>query len=253
MPTKGIHRLPELQEELSQFIFFGKELDRALFSSTHPVSTDRGLEIYRKNLFFSCFDALSETFPITKEILSEEVFKSVTAKFIQSCPPRHQNLNRYGERFPDLLKQVDSIHAHPYLSDLAIFEWLWDQVFYVPDAKPLALTRLKSWEDLPLSKLFIRLIPSVSLQNSRFRILDIWKSRAKLDCLEPSETKAIVWRENNERCASEVEPELWPFLDSVREKISLQELTQNEYFKRHPKRLFESLYLATNRGWLVGG
>ena len=83
------------------------------------------LKIYRNGVLKACFDALSTNFPTLKSYLGDELFKTLSRKYIQQHWPKDTRLSKYGERFADFI----SDKSKPFCRDFARLDRAWLDVY----------------------------------------------------------------------------------------------------------------------------
>ena len=141
MPKQRTLSLKDLQQQFSKAITQGdfSELSTLVEGSETLGATER-LSIYRENYFGSLTGALKEVYPVCVKIVGENYFKQIARNYVQKNASGNQNLNFYGETFPDyldeLVKTREEASELVYLPDVARLEWAFNCAFYAADDSP---------------------------------------------------------------------------------------------------------------------
>ena len=89
-----------------------------------PTKALERLKIYRELVRNSLFSLISNFYPCTHKILNKH-WKVLLSKYIEQYPPNSPILSKVGEHFPEFLKKEKSIiKKYPFISELALYEWL---------------------------------------------------------------------------------------------------------------------------------
>ena len=132
--------------------------------------------VYRNNVVTSLIEALTDSFPVTRELVGNAFFRAMAHAFIASTPPRSPILAVYGEAFPDFIDHFEPAGSVPYLADLARLELHRVSAYHAADAQPLAeegfRQALARAAALPGARL--RLHPSAAVQCSSYAVFSLW-------------------------------------------------------------------------------
>jgi hypothetical protein len=133
------------------------------------------LNIYRNNVFVSLNEALSEIFPVTKQLVGAEFFNAVTPLFIEQHPPTSPILNQYGDRFAEFIANFPPAAGIPYLAELVDFEYRLLQLTHAAEQPTLNSGEIKqnvNHSDNPASLRFT-LVESCQLLVTRYAVAAI--------------------------------------------------------------------------------
>lgn len=121
-----------LQKEIKDLILFNSCWDKRNQIKTKlqiPQKIIERIKIYRELVRNSLSDVISNIYPYTREILKNEWNKLLPA-YLEAYPPTSPILNRVAERFSDYLsKQKNILKRYPFISELALYEWLELEVY----------------------------------------------------------------------------------------------------------------------------
>ena len=135
-----------------------------LFPSKH-------LSIYRNNIQVTLLRTLQNIYPITIKLLGELFFNQTAKVYIHQFPATSGNLNDYGRYFPQFLGTLKSLEPHPYLSEIATFEWICHELYFVENEKSTHLKSILSIKKYMDSTL--KLHPSIRLCRFEFPMTEI--------------------------------------------------------------------------------
>lgn len=98
------------------------------------ISTQLALDIYRNNSHGARIETLALVHPACKDILGEEVFRSIAKEYVLSYKDRQPDLNHYGKlfnhHFQSLLDAGRLPGEYIYLPDLAELEYKVHIAYY---------------------------------------------------------------------------------------------------------------------------
>jgi hypothetical protein len=160
-----------------------------------PVATRLGIysDAYRIRLH----DALASNFPRLQEFLGDE-FSALALQYIDRHPSRFSSIRWYGEQLPAMLRTARA--AHPWLAELASFEWAVGTAFDAANAAPLTLEALAALSPEQWPALRIEFHPSVQRLQLRTNAPQLFK--ALTDEQSPPEPGSsdtehawLVWRQ----------------------------------------------------------
>jgi hypothetical protein len=137
MPT-----LLEVQQTIRNRII-GRDAGEAaaLLAADYPA--DR-FDIYRNTVVLALTKALQLNFPAVRLLVGAEFFDGAAQLFIAEHPPRDAYLDRYGDDFPEFLRNFPSAKSLAYLADVAALEWAVTCALHAPDVLSLDLRKLAS-------------------------------------------------------------------------------------------------------------
>jgi hypothetical protein len=170
----------------------------------HVVDSDRlasrdRLAIYGNAYYARLMEALEQDYETLHVLLGDEEFIRLCENYITSFPSKHPSLRWYGQHMADFLTDQQPYRDHPYLAELACFEWTFTLAFDAADAPSAteataAAVPPDRWPNLTFS-----LHPSVHWFGYHWNILPVWRA-AKDDDVMPEITRlesqeyCIVWR-----------------------------------------------------------
>ncbi len=185
---------------------------RALLNAERPPPADlrtwngsdpaARLAVYRNNVMVSLLGVLSDTFPVTRELVGEAFFRAMGRDFVRAQPPQSPVMTEYGAGFADFIRDFAPAQALPYLTDVARLEWLRLVALHAADAEPLPAERIAALlaEQPDLAGWRLRLHPSFAVLRSDHAAVSIWAAHqgaGDLAAIDPRarETAWVVRRD----------------------------------------------------------
>lgn len=124
--------LKELQQHFSQSLLYQTSEISFQLKNKQGFSPEQLIQIHRNNFIISVTESLKSTFKYTEQLVGNEFFETVARQFILQQPPMVNNIIIYGELFPAYLTSLAQLTEMPYISEMARFEWLYDQSQNLP-------------------------------------------------------------------------------------------------------------------------
>ena len=122
--------LREMQTEFKQAILQKKDASHLIVSDS--IQPQHRLDVYRNNYRIGMKDALQVTFPVTARLVGEDFFRGMAQAFALQHPPAVACLAEYGGDFPAFIADFEAARSVPYLSDVALFEWMMNEAAHQP-------------------------------------------------------------------------------------------------------------------------
>ena len=129
--------LDNYQKELYDFILGNDTPELADEISTltgSPEELRRRLHVYRNNYVHSLSEAISDSFPVLKRLLGDDLFKALARDYVKHSPPESASLLHYGYHFLSYVDNHPSCENLVFLKDVGHIEWLYIQCFHGPNA-----------------------------------------------------------------------------------------------------------------------
>ena len=139
-----------------------------------PSAQGSGLQVYQQNLQMTAVRSLSIAFPVLAAMLGEEAVYVLARRLVASEKPCSGDWADWGRTLPALLRNSELHEEHPYLADIAAFEWAFHRAARSQCVALQAdtLNRLTQCEP---DTIRIRLQPSLTLVSSAFPLFGLWQ------------------------------------------------------------------------------
>jgi len=136
---------------------------------------DRRLAVYRNNVITGLIRRLGQCFPVVSRLVGNEFFQAMAHAYVTTHPSVSPIMMFYGETFPNFIDGFAPANAVPYLGDVARIEAARGRAYHAADATPIEPAAFAGILSEELDDLEVRLHPSVSVIESRYPIVSIWK------------------------------------------------------------------------------
>ncbi len=161
------------------------------------------LDIYRGMYELRLIEALRVDYPGLSAFLGDDVFEELAKLYIAACPSESYTLNRFGDRLPDFLAQVDGLRRPRFAEALARLEWTETCVFdeeESPVAGPECVAGLTEEQSGRLRFTPIRALRLLRLNYPVQEYMQALRREQPLPSLRPRRTNLIVYRKNYAVC-----------------------------------------------------
>ena len=136
-----------------------------------------GIEIYLNNYRGGCVAHLQQTYRVCRQLVGDDAFDFLAAKFVAATPSSRPDINLYGSEFPGFVAaQINeqlSWQTLAYLPDVAQLEWLLHKLYYTPSSSPTDLSQLTR---LTPDTLILTPPKQQQLFTSQYCVVDIWQA-----------------------------------------------------------------------------
>lgn len=194
------------------------------------------LAIYRDSVYGGLLNALTEVFPVCKELLGDDFFNAMSMRYIQSTPSRSADINDYGETFPDFVRRFEPAKELVYLPDVMKLEWAWHRAYQTENVDYDDFTHLMN---LPLERIkhvVLTLNPTMSLLHSNYPVHRIWTQNQpelnenngeEIISLDEGECYLLIWRNEMTMHIDVLTQDIFRLLSAINEKYPLSYLQNN--------------------------
>ena len=189
------------------------------------ISHKDALSIYQKNCKGALLTTLKQCYKVCRQLIGNDAFRQQAALYIERVPSTTQDLNQYGKNFPShlsvLIEHEPAYSALPYLPDMAVYEYLYQSVYYAPMA---AANDLPNSTSVNADLIFVALSKHCRIFTSAYPISEIWqlheaKNLEQLALLSQKKTEyLLIYRNHNLQIVSTV---LAPIHFKLFEQVSI--------------------------------
>ncbi|MBM6550774.1 DNA-binding domain-containing protein [Marinomonas ostreistagni] len=102
---------------------------------------DSRFSVYRNNVQHSLIEALSDIFPVCKQLVGEAFFHTMARQYSYQTLPKSPVLSDYGDTFADFIQTFVPAQSLPYLADLCRLEYRLLQLTHQAEAATLTLAQ----------------------------------------------------------------------------------------------------------------
>jgi hypothetical protein len=132
--------LAELQRDFQRHVMHGHTRIVAAVEGSSEVPATLRLAIYSEAYRLRLTEALASTLPRLQQLLGKKQFADIAREYIDLCPSSYPSIRWFGEQMPRLLQ--DSFPEHPWLAELARWEWSVAAAFDGADAEAVGIEAL---------------------------------------------------------------------------------------------------------------
>jgi hypothetical protein len=151
------------------------------FLAPDEGDVERRWAIYETGYRARLAEALENDYPALRRILGERAFRSLSARYVERCPPRSHDIGRAGDRLASFLDHDPLAAELPFLPDLARYEWALAEAFVARDGEPLAWSELAALGPAAVADTTFGLMPGTRLVRSRWPLEALWACQELAD------------------------------------------------------------------------
>jgi hypothetical protein len=192
--------LKELQKNFKHHLVSGDDNILSSIVSTEELSNVDRLAIYGNAYYARLEEVLEGDFEAIHTLVGDEEFSTLCRRYTDAHPSRFFSVRWFGQHMAEFLQSTTPYSDHPYLFEMATFEWRFTDAFDAEDSEAIteadvAQIPVESWPTL-----MITLHPSVSWFSYEWNILPVWraiKDQADIPVLKKLENPetCMVWRQ----------------------------------------------------------
>ncbi len=224
-------RLHILQSKFQRTILGAEDMLEKEIVATERLSVDRRIAIYAEAYRLRLTECLRENYSALYTLLGDEQFDALCRLYIDAHPPHHYSIRWYGDRFAEFARHTAPYSGHPYVSELAEFEWKLMEAFDARDARPVVLDELaqlapSQWPGLRLE--FQPCLQRVELTWNVAAIRNAVDEGRTIDSPQRGDRPAawLIWRKRlTQYFRSLDDTEAWA-LDRARDRATFGELCE---------------------------
>ncbi len=195
---------PALRELQTAFKRHLMERDSAIaehIAVTGDLDVDTRLAIYGNAYYARLIESLEQDYEAIHVLLGDDDFTELCQRYIETYPSKFYSLRWFGQYMSEFLAGHEPYDKHPYLRELAVFEWTFIEAFDAADAPIASETDAAQVPPDKWPGLKIILHPSVHWFEYEWNILPVWKAATseELSMPElvslPQKAHCVVWRQ----------------------------------------------------------
>jgi hypothetical protein len=161
------------------------------------VGVKKRLGIYADAYRLRIIEALSNSYPILKALLGDDLFEQAARSYIDLYPSTYRNMRWVGDKMAEHLQA--NFPQYPIAAEMASFEWGLSLAFDAEDASILSLQHLaviapENWADLRF-----KFHPSIQLFIFKWNVLRVWQAlnaEETVPKVSQIDEPCVVWRKD---------------------------------------------------------
>lgn len=156
---------------------FAPDLPRLPFFAGSGETAMRRFARYRGNLVATWEKTMAAVFPVLEALVGEEFFAALARAYGHAYPSNSGDLNQFGNRFAQFLREFPHVAQYPYFPDVAALEWSLHRAYYAAEGtNGLDAAQLTAWSPEQLDATCFTLHPAASLLRSDFAVVQVWQA-----------------------------------------------------------------------------
>ncbi|GGF83241.1 HvfC/BufC family peptide modification chaperone [Alteromonas lipolytica] len=230
-----------------------------LLQAIHSDPGQAGLAVYQYNLYSTAQRSLSLSFPVVTKMLGEDALYILSRRLLREELPVSGDWADWGYGLVSLLRTSELHATHPYLTEMAGFEWAFHSASRQRHLK-LEVDSLARLQTQDPDAIYLQLQPSLQLISSQYPLHGLWQlhrdydesnvpAKAQLEkVMNSEESGCYVIAQGAENTSVTVTNSLeYQWLDGVRQGLSVGALLD-----AYPALDFAAwLSAALQKGWIV--
>lgn len=145
------------------------------------ISDDKGsaterMNIYRDAYMYRLIDILANDFPSIYQILGTEAFMDMGKAYLNRYPSTSFTVRHFGQHLGKFLSEIVPYADHPYLWQIADFEWAKGTVFDAPDSDVFTLEQLATLPPEAWNKATFSFVPALTRLVYDYNAPQIWQA-----------------------------------------------------------------------------
>jgi hypothetical protein len=166
--------LNETLVALARTIVQGESRPITIYSAYSAYSADVAVDVYRNNYHENLQDALAGAYPVIKQLVGDDFFRTMAREFIQHHPSRSGNLHHYGAELANFVATFSPVRELAYLADVAQLEWACHVAYFAPDKENKVLSKLAQISTEQYANLIFQTHIASQIICSSYPIVKIW-------------------------------------------------------------------------------
>lgn len=192
--------LAQLQAEFAQHLLCDDAAIKNRIVGDDADTAHPRLAIYHHAYFSRLAEALAQDYQTVHTLLGDDAFHALCRRYTDRYPSTYPSLRWFGQHLPQFLADNAPYRDHPYLAELANFEWMLVTAFDAPDRVAATVADAERVAPERWPELRITLHPSVAWRAHRWNILPVWQAAAgEAETMPefqrlPQAQHCVVWR-----------------------------------------------------------
>ena len=205
-----------------------------LLQSTHSLSVEKQLSIYRSNINGAHEKVLAQVYPACLNILGEMYFNQLCLLYRVTYPSKQPDLNQYGENFPRFIheqqKKYTELLEFEYLPDLVNLEWHWHNSYFSENDDDFDFPKLMQVNENQYYRLVFCLSLSLSIHRTHYPIYEIWQANThdadvhQIFSLPENDDHYCIFRSDYMPVIEKISATEYAIMDSILNNTTLDDL-----------------------------
>jgi len=168
--------LLSLQDDFQQCMLQNRFDMHGQVVSTARAGAEERVQVYVEGYRLRLLEVLSNNYTGLRSLLGDEQFDEMGRAYIDAHPSTHPSVRWFSRHLETFLKGTEPYDGHPYLSEMAAFEWAQGLVFDAADDPVVGLESLATVAPEKWAGLSFRLHASVRRISLEWNVPLVWQS-----------------------------------------------------------------------------
>jgi len=144
--------------------------------STADASAEERVGIYVDAYRLRLLEILDDNYPGLRALVGDEEFDRLGRSYIDAHPSTHPSVRWFSRHLEEFLKTHEPYTGHPYLAEMAAFEWAQSMVFDAADEAQVAIEAMAAVPPDRWPSLSFRFHPAVQLLSLSWNVPPFWQA-----------------------------------------------------------------------------
>jgi hypothetical protein len=167
------------------------------------------LDVYNGGYLSRLVEVMQIDFGGVQQVLGDDAFRQLVAKFLRAHPSRHANLNQLGAPFPAFVARQRALPQRPFLAELARLERTLCEAFDAPEFTPIGADALSAVPQQHWGRVRFLPNPSVRMLALRFPVdpfYQAWKDGKPMAVPAAAGNTLLVYRRDDRVWRERLQP-----------------------------------------------
>lgn len=194
-----MHNLKELQINFQNYLLKQNPAIVGQIINTSKIPALSRLEIYRDAYYLRLLEILQQDYNGLYTLLGDEQFDQLCRHYINDHPSQFRSVRWFGQYLPDYIQDFTPYKDHPYLVEMAKFEWLLTEAFDSVDCSTISVEEVTKIQPEYWPEMYFKLHPSIRRLNLNWNTVPLWNAiKDKSEMISPQKSDVpvnwIIWR-----------------------------------------------------------
>ncbi len=169
-----MNALPKLQQDFKDCMLGNSKDMHGQVVGTARADAEERVWIYVDGYRLRLLEVLQDNYTGLHTLVGDEQFDELARAYIDAHPSTHPSVRWFGRHLPEFLRVTAPYSTHPYLAEMAAFEWAQGLVFDAADAPVLEMQALASLAAEAWASLRFTLHPSLQRLALGWNVPQAW-------------------------------------------------------------------------------
>ncbi len=192
--------LGEIQRAFARYLVAREGEATSLILGDEKADAKARMDLYADACIARLVEALEHHYPGLRGLVGDEPFRRLCREYVAAHPSTFRSIRWFGDRMAAFLAEKAPYRDHPFLAEMAAFEWTQGRVFDAADAVPLGEAALQRVPPERWGFLAFGFTPAMELLDLRWNVPDLWQALDRGETPPDPEEREVpvvwlVWRQ----------------------------------------------------------